>query len=787
MEEKNIKYPGLLEKCSSTLEACESRFRNIIQNSADGIIIVDQKGTVCFVNPAAEKIFNRSPQDLVGEVFGFPIVEGTTTEIQIVRDYRQLYFAEMRVVQTELYGEPVYIASIRDITDRKRTEEDLTRQVEINTAVAELSTALISHVSIEEISSLVEEHARSITKSELGYVGYIDAQTGFLVCPTLTKSVWDKCKVKDKDFVFKKFSGLWGWVLENGKPLLTNNPSKDTRSVGTPPGHLHIKRFLSVPAMIDNKLVGQVSLANSVRDYTDEDLKIVERLAGLYAIAIDRKRAEEKIKRDYYIQSTISSVLQISLTPIPIEEQLQRILDLILSIPLLSLQSKGCIYLVDEMQNTLLMKAQRNLPESLQKTCAIVPFGHCLCGMAALFGKIIHTENLGPQHVTHYEGMLPHGHYCVPIQADRKVLGVINLYVKEGHKENPKEEEFLSAVANTVAGIIKRKKSEDEKIRLQEQLAQYEKLSALGRLTANVAHEIRNPLTSLGGFARRLYKKIADSTREKEYCEIIVSEVNRLERILDNVLTFSKDLILNIKNEDISQILEEIIKGYEQICKERKIAIKISLNEVPQIPIDKEQIIKSINNILSNAIDSMPNGGILTITIGEEHLNEITYVVVKITDTGDGIAEDKLCFIFEPFFSTKAVGTLTGTGLGLSISRKIIEEHCGFIKAESSVGKGSTFSLYFPYQPPENNKKLQCWQFLKCGMEDCTKNHCPAYPHYGRVCWAIAGTYCGGKIEGTYAQKITDCKKCPFYNIVTNKKGYIDKTSDKESGDRHIG
>lgn len=768
MEEKHIKYRSLLEKCSNNLEASEARFRNIIQNSADGIIIVDEEGTVCFVNHAAEKIFNRKANDLVGELFGFPVVEGATTEIQIVRNHRELYYAEMRVVQTELHGEPVFLASIRDITDRKKAEDDLTRQVEINTAVAELSTALISHVSINEISTLIEEHARSITRSELAYVGYIDSQTGFLVCPTMTKNVWNKCQVKDKDFVFKKFSGLWGWVLKNGKPLLTNNPSKDELSGGTPFGHLLIKRFLSVPAMIDDKLVGQVSLANSVRDYTDEDLKIAERFAGLYAIAIDRKQAEEKIKRDYYIQSTISSVLQISLEPISIEEQLQRILDLLLSVPWLSLQSKGCIYLVDEDKNTLLMKAQRNLPESLQKTCAIVPFGRCLCGMAALFGKIIHTENLGPQHVTHYEGMLAHGHYCVPIQAGGKVLGVINLYVKEGHKREEKEEEFLSAVANTVAGIIERKKSEDEKIRLQEQLLQYEKLSALGRLTANVAHEIRNPLTSLGGFARRLYKKVADSTREKEYCEIIVSEVNRLERILDNVLTFSKNLTLHIKDEDINQILEKNIQSYERICKERGIKIQMSLGEVPQIRIDKEQIIKSINNILSNAIDSMPKGGTLTITTGKEYLNDITYVVVKITDKGEGIAEDKLCFIFEPFFSTKAVGTLTGTGLGLSISRKIIEEHCGFIKAESAVGKGSTFSLYFPYQPSQDTEKLQCWQFLKCGMDDCTKKQCPAYPNYGRVCWAIAGTYCSGKIEGAYAQKIKDCKKCPFYHTVTN-------------------
>jgi signal transduction histidine kinase len=426
--------------------------------------------------------------------------------------------------------------------------------------------------------------------------------------------------------------------------------------------------------------------------------------------------------------------------------------------------------MIDENKDALLvMKAHRNLPEGLFETCSTVQFGRCLCGMAALFGKIVHSETLGPQHITHYKEMSPHGHYCVPIQAAGKVLGVINLYVKEGHKRDPKEEEFLAAVANTVAGIIERKKSETEKTRLQDQLMQYEKLSALGRLTSNVAHEIRNPLTSLGGFARRLYKKVADSSREKEYCEVIISEVNRLERILDNVLTFSKNISLNIRHEDVNEILEQILEDYETVCAQKHITVQRSLNHVPLIPIDKEQIKKAVNNIISNAIDSMPKGGNLILATGEEFLNSVTYVVIKITDQGEGIAEDKICFVFEPFFSTKAVGTLTGTGLGLSISRKIIEEHCGFIKAESSVGKGSSFSLYFPYQQPEDVQKLQCWQYLKCGMDNCADKHCPAYPNYGRVCWAIAGTYCSGKVEGTYAQKIKSCKTCPFYHTVTSE------------------
>ena len=139
------------------------------------------------------------------------------------------------------------------------------------------------------------EHARRLTKSVFGYVGYIDPGTGYMVSPTLTREIWDKCNVKDKGIVFKKFNGLWGWVLNNRKPLMTNTPSDDPRSSGIPAGHLPIHRFLSAPALIGERLIGQITLANSERDYTDHDLQSITRLASLYAIALQRKRMEEKL------------------------------------------------------------------------------------------------------------------------------------------------------------------------------------------------------------------------------------------------------------------------------------------------------------------------------------------------------------------------------------------------------------------------------------------------------------------------------------------------------------
>jgi len=177
---------------------------------------------------------------------------------------------------------------------RERTRE-LAWESSINETLAELSEALLSPLSLEDISSLVLEKALRLTRSPHGYVGFIQPDTGYLICPTMTKGVWDSCGVPGKSAVFETFGGLWGWVLENQQSLLTNAPVQDPRSAGTPEGHIGIVRFIAAPARMHDKLVGQIALANAEQDYTDRDLKLVERLSTLFAVAVQRKRSEQEL------------------------------------------------------------------------------------------------------------------------------------------------------------------------------------------------------------------------------------------------------------------------------------------------------------------------------------------------------------------------------------------------------------------------------------------------------------------------------------------------------------
>jgi signal transduction histidine kinase len=298
--------------------------------------------------------------------------------------------------------------------------------------------------------------------------------------------------------------------------------------------------------------------------------------------------------------------------------------------------------------------------------------------------------------------------------------------------------------------------------RMQEKLVEQEKLSALGRFTADVAHEIRNPLTALGGIARRLEKRLPDGTKEKNYSDLIISEASRLESILRDVLIYSEKEQNHFSRQSLNKPVSEAAPFFCETCKEGKVKLLENYaTDLPQIYLHPDHVKQAVGNIILNAIEAMPQGGTLNVNTSMVEENGIHWLIVSISDTGEGIPKDSLEYIFEPFHSTKKTGI--GTGLGLPIAHKIMEEHRGFIKVESEPGHGSMFKLYFPYQSQEEDTKKPCWEFIGCGIEKDSSRCCPAYPYFGRICYGVAGTLCEYGTSGIYAEKIEDCSKCPFY------------------------
>ena len=302
---------------------------------------------------------------------------------------------------------------------------------------------------------------------------------------------------------------------------------------------------------------------------------------------------------------------------------------------------------------------------------------------------------------------------------------------------------------------------------LQGKLLEAEKLSALGRLSANVAHEIRNPLTAIGGFAKRLEKRLPEKTAEKEHAKIIVHEVARLERILQDTLTFSREAKFHLRHADMNDLLFWTEAKFAELCREKNLLLTV--RPAPGLPsciVDEDQIRQALDNLVTNAIDAMTDGGTLTLATKAECENGTHYVVLDVADTGPGVSPESVKRIFDPFYSTKEIGH--GTGLGLSICKKIMEEHRGSIRVSAAPGGGAMFSLYIPYIPVEEIFKAQCWEIMRCGMDitGSAAERCPAFPNYGRICWSVAGTLSETKVHCPVAVKIGDCHKCTFYGIV---------------------
>ena len=282
-----------------------------------------------------------------------------------------------------------------------------------------------------------------------------------------------------------------------------------------------------------------------------------------------------------------------------------------------------------------------------------------------------------------------------------------------------------------------------------------------------MAHEIRNPLTAIGGFAKRLEKRLPEKTAEKEHAKIIVHEVARLERILRDTPNFSREAKFHLRHAGMNDLLVWTEAKFAELCREKNLLLTV--RPAPGLPsciVDEDQIRQALDNLVTNAIDAMTDGGTLTLATKAECESGTHYVVMDVADTGPGVSPESVKRIFEPFYSTKVIGH--GTGLGLSICKKIMEEHRGSIRVSAAPGGGAMFSLYIPYIPVEEIFKAQCWEIMRCGMDitGSAAERCPAFPNYGRICWSVAGTLSETKVHCPVAVKIGDCHKCTFYGIV---------------------
>ncbi|NQU16980.1 MAG: GAF domain-containing protein [Candidatus Saganbacteria bacterium] len=270
---------------------------------------------------------------------------------------------------------------------------------------------------------------------------------------------------------------------------------------------------------------------------------------------------------------------------------------------------------------------------------------------------------------------------CVPLFAEDRLIGIFTLAEKENQEMYSDEDiEFLSTISNQFAVAI-------ERAHLHQELLQADKMSSLGTVAAGMAHEIKNPLASIMGMTEMVTKALetGDSETIEDFKKVVPKELNRINDLVQNLLTYAKPPKLNKNSVNINEILSDVLKLFELELMQKNIKLKKDFGNVSKKELDPEQIKQVFTNLILNAEQSMPNGGELKIS--SELVNN--QIMIKISDTGIGIENDKLKNIFDPFFTTKE----KGAGLGLAITYRIVKEHDGEIEVDSNPGQGTTFTL----------------------------------------------------------------------------------------------
>ncbi|MEE9401811.1 MAG: ATP-binding protein [Desulfobacteria bacterium] len=294
---------------------------------------------------------------------------------------------------------------------------------------------------------------------------------------------------------------------------------------------------------------------------------------------------------------------------------------------------------------------------------------------------------------------------CVPIKHKGRLIGVLEVLNKRVGSFDDEDVELLTVVSNQIgiamenARLYQRLQEKftlaaEELKKTEQKIIQSERMVALGRLSQGVAHEVRNPVMSIGGFARRLKEKLPPGDPARKYAEIILNEVARLEKMVRDIEEYTKLPEPELGEVSLNKLIEYALEEWGQ--KETPADVQVHLDlprEEAIFPGDERLLTLVLKNLFQNAAEAMAHGGDLSIAAYPQGKQ----LIIKVADTGRGIPPEHLPQVFDPFFTSHT----KGSGLGLTTVQRIVTEHNGVVSVKSTPGKGAEFQIQLPLYPDD--------------------------------------------------------------------------------------
>ncbi len=490
--------------------------------------------------------------------------------------------------------------------------------------------------------------------------------------------------------------GITGWVALTGKPRRVGDVTRDPRYIMLQP---NVRAELAVPLEVEGQVRGVLNVdADRADAFSEADQQLLEELARQAAKAIRNTWLYEQLRLKARLLESLFSVGQTINSTLNLDDALK----VITREAGLLMNAKMCsLLLLDESREWLELRASYGAGEAyIHKPRLSV--AESLLGIVIRRRKPMQLANV--QLSSRYQSVAIArtenlvSLLSVPLVFGGEAIGTLSVYTGEPYSFSNEEIRILAALAELSAIAIEKARLYERIVDVEEQLRQNEKLSALGLLAAEVAHEIRNPLTVM----KMLYHSLdlqfpAGDPRAKD-AQIMGEKMEHLNKIVEQILDFARTTEPKLAPTSLNQLIDEL--GLLTRHKLRNQGIQLVRELAPDLPLvlaDATQLEQAFLNLTLNAVEAMPGGGRLTVRTRAVRLQrqsaQPTHVVIEFSDTGHGMSEEQCQRVFTSLLSTTKT---KGTGLGLAIVNKVIETHHGKIKMKSRIGRGTTISIVLP-------------------------------------------------------------------------------------------